>query len=150
MNVPARLHIVTLGVSDLARAVAFYRALGWESSPASQEEEIVWFELAGGVIGLWPREKLAEDAGLPPEPVAPFGGVTLAMCVESRDQVQPLLDVAEAAGGTLTKPATEAEWGGVSGYVTDPDGHPWEIAWNPFFTVRADGTLQLSTENPQP
>jgi uncharacterized protein len=143
MNVPARLHIVTLGVEDLDRSIAFYRALGWTLSPASVEGEIAWFELAGGVIGLWPRHKLADDAGLAAEPAAPFDGVTLAMCVEARDSVQPLLEAAAAAGGAVTKPATQADWGGVSGYFADPDGHTWEIAWNPTFTIREDGTLAL-------
>jgi catechol 2,3-dioxygenase-like lactoylglutathione lyase family enzyme len=143
MTVPARLSIVTLGVDDLPRSVAFYEALGWERSAASQEGVIVWFRMVGSVLGLYGSTSLAEDANLPAEPRAPFGGITLAVNVDREAEVQPALDAAQAAGGTILKPATRAEWGGLSGYFADPDGHPWEVAWNPSFGFHVDGTLDL-------
>jgi uncharacterized protein len=142
MTVPARISIVTLGVTDVTRSAGFYEALGWVRSSASQEE-IVWFKTADSVLGLFGRDMLAADARLPAEPAAPFGGITLAINVETADAVQPGLDAAVAAGGTLLKSAEKAEWGGVSGYFADPDGHPWEIAWNPSFALKEDGSLDM-------
>jgi len=141
-TVPARLSIVTLGVADLGRSVAFYAALGWERA-SSSSEEIAWFRTADSWLGLFPREELAADAALPADPVAPFGGVTLAICVESEADVAPALDAAVAAGGRLLKPATRADWGGLSGYFADPDGHPWEVAHNPFFPLDAAGRITI-------
>jgi uncharacterized protein len=142
MSIPARLGIVTLGVADLARAVAFYQALGWERC-ASSSDEIAWFRTADTNVGLFPWHELAADARLPAEPRAPFGGITLAINVESAEVVQPTLDAAVAAGGTLLKPATVMDWGGTSGYFADPDGHPWEVAHNPFFPIAADGRVHI-------
>ena len=139
---PARLHIVTLGVSDLARARSFYQGLGWELC-ASSNPEIAWFRTTGGLLGLFPHDLLAADAGLPDGPRPPFRGVTLAMCVETPEAVQPALEQAAAAGATIVKPATRAEWGGVSGYFTDPDGHAWEVAWNQAFPIAEDGSLTI-------
>ena len=143
MTVPARISIVTLGVDDLERSVAFYEALGWPKSSASMEGEIAWFTPAGSVVGLWDRRKLAEDTTLPAEPRAPFGGITLAINVDREEEVQPALDAAAAAGGSILKPATNQDWGGLSGYFADPDGHPWEVAWNPAFAIGEDGRLQI-------
>jgi catechol 2,3-dioxygenase-like lactoylglutathione lyase family enzyme len=142
MSIPARLGIVTLGVADLSRAVAFYQALGWERCTSSSDE-IAWFRTADTNIGLFPWHELADDAKLPAEPRARFGGITLAINVESADVVQPILDAAVAAGGTLLKPATVLDWGGTSGYFADPDGHPWEVAHNPFFPIGSDGRLHI-------
>ncbi|HYU57005.1 MAG TPA: VOC family protein [Actinomycetota bacterium] len=143
MTVPARLSIVTLGVDDLQRSIAFYEALGWRKSSASIEGVIAWFHTNETALGLFPRAELAADAALPSEPRAPFGGITLAMNIEHEELVQPLLEAAAAAGGSILKPATRADWGGVSGYFADPDGHPWEIAWNPGFELDEDGRLRL-------
>ena len=144
MAIPARISIVTLGVQDLGRAAAFYEALGWQRSSASLPDEIIWFKTAGTVLGLFPHELLAEDASLPAETATtPFKGSTLAINVETADEVQPALDEAARAGGKILKPATKADWGGVSGYFADPDGHAWEIAWNPGFPIRPDGLLDM-------
>jgi uncharacterized protein len=142
MTIPARLGIVTLGVADLPRSVAFYSALGWERCTSSSEA-IAWFRTADTNVGLFPWHELAEDARLPAEPRVPFGGITLAINVEAAEDVQPSLDAAVAAGGTLLKPATVTDWGGTSGYFADPDGHPWEIAHNPFFPIGQDGRVHI-------
>jgi catechol 2,3-dioxygenase-like lactoylglutathione lyase family enzyme len=142
MPVPAKINIVTLGVEDLERAAAFYAGLGWRRSAASNEQ-IVWFATAGSVLGLFPFAHLAEDATLDPIRPQGFGGVTLAINVSTEEEVQPALDAAAAAGGTIVKPATRADWGGLSGYFADPDGYPWEVAWNPFFPLDADGLLEM-------
>lgn len=141
MAVPARVSIVTLGVRDVARASAFYEALGWERA-ASSMDEIAWFRTADTNIGLFGNGALAADANLPPDR-ARFGGVTLAINVETEDAVAVALDAAVAAGATLLKPATRADWGGVSGYFADPDGHPWEVAYNPGFPIDPDGRVRI-------
>ena len=142
MTIPARLGIVTLGVADLARSIAFYEALGWERC-SSSSEAIAWFRTADTHIGLFPWDELAEDADLPPGRRPGFGGITLAINVEAADDVAPALAAVVAAGGTLLKPATLTDWGGTSGYVADPDGHPWEIAHNPDFAIGEDGRLHI-------
>ncbi len=142
MTIPARLGIVTLGVTDLARSSAFYAALGWERCTASSDA-IVWFRTADAHLGLFGWEELAEDAALPPEPRARFGGITLAINVDDEADVAPALEAAVAAGGTLLKPAIVADWGGTSGYFADPDGHPWEIAHNPHFPIDAEGRVRI-------
>jgi len=143
MTLPARLSIVTLGVADLERSIAFYGALGWQRKAASIDSSISWFGTADSTIGLFPWEELADDANLPAEPRARFGGITLAINVENPDAVTAGLDAAVAAGGTLLKPATLADWGGTSGYFADPDGHPWEIAHNPGFPIDEDGRVRI-------
>jgi catechol 2,3-dioxygenase-like lactoylglutathione lyase family enzyme len=142
VTIPARLGIVTLGVADLARSIAFYEALGWERC-ASSNDEIAWFRTADTHIGLFPWHELAGDARLPAEPRAPFGGITLAINVDTPEDVATCLDAVVAAGGTLLKPATVMDWGGTSGYATDPDGHPWEIAHNPHFLIDAEGRVRI-------
>ena len=143
MTVPARISIVTLGVADLARSIAFYEALGWERRSASIDGAIAWFGTADTNLGLFPWHELAEDARLPAEPRARFGGITLAINVETPEGVFAALEAAVAAGGSLLKPATAADWGGTSGYFADPDGHPWEVAHNPGFPIDADGRVRL-------
>jgi catechol 2,3-dioxygenase-like lactoylglutathione lyase family enzyme len=140
--IPARLGIVTLGVGDLARSIAFYQALGWERAGSSMDE-ICWFHTADTNLGLFPREDLAADAGLPNEPPQRFAGFTLAINVETEDEVGAGLQAAVDAGATLVKPATRADWGGLSGYFADPDGFLWEIAWNPSFPIGADGRTHI-------
>jgi catechol 2,3-dioxygenase-like lactoylglutathione lyase family enzyme len=142
MTVPARLGIVTLGIADLARSVAFYEALGWERCTSSSEA-IAWLRTADTHVGLFPWAELADDARLPAEPRARFGGITLAINVDAAEAVAVALADAVAAGATLLKPATPTDWGGTSGYFADPDGHPWEIAHNPFFPIDADGRLRI-------
>jgi catechol 2,3-dioxygenase-like lactoylglutathione lyase family enzyme len=142
MTIPARLGIVTLGVDDLARSIAFYEALGWERCTSSSDA-IAWFRTADSHIGLFPWHELADDARLPAEPRARFGGITLAINVDAAEDVGTFLEAAAVAGATLLKPATVTDWGGTSGYFADPDGHPWEIAHNPFFPIDPDGRLRI-------
>ncbi|GAA2742624.1 MULTISPECIES: VOC family protein [Kitasatospora] len=139
---PARISIVTLGVSDLARSAAFYQALGWERSSASSPE-IVWFRTADSALGLFPAEELAADAGVPAGGEPAFRGITLAVNLESPELVDAALRVAVKAGATVVKPPTPTTWGGYSGYFEDPDGHLWELAHNPFFPFTESGRLDL-------
>ncbi|QLG64253.1 VOC family protein [Halorarum salinum] len=123
--------LVTLGVEDLDRAIEFYRdGLGLPMRDRDGEE-IAFFDLEGAMLALYPRDLLAEDAGVPAEGSG-FGGVTIAHNVDDRDSVDAVLSEAEAAGGDLVKPGEDADWGGYSGYFADPDGHLWEVAWNPY------------------
>lgn len=142
MTVPARVTLATLGVSDIARATAFYEALGWERS-SSSNDQISFFKTVGGLLALFGYEALAEDAQLPASPRQPFGGITLAINVETPEAVSAALDAAVAAGGSLLKGAERAEWGGTSGYFADPDGYPWEVAHNPFFPLDDEGRAHL-------
>lgn len=143
MAVPARLGLVTLGVADLARATAFYEALGWEKATSSIEGTIVWFRTADTHLGLFAYDELAADANLAGPRAPGFGGITLAINVETEDAVTRALAAAEAAGGTIVKPAARADWGGFSGYFADPDGYPWEVAYNPHFPIGEDGRLRI-------
>lgn len=137
-----RIGLVTLGVRDLERAARFYRdGLGWPPSGASSDE-VVFFRTGGVVLALYPRAALAADAGLPAEGSG-FGGITLAHNVARREEVDAALARAVAAGATLLRPARAADWGGYSGYFADPDGYPWEVAWNPHFPLAPDGSLRL-------
>ena len=143
MTIPARLSIVTLGVADLDRSIAFYEAVGWHRKSASIDDTIAWFGTADSTIGLFPWEELADDANLPSEPPTRFRGITLSINVETAEAVSSGLDAAVAAGGVLLKPATLADWGGTSGYFADPDGHVWEIAHNPGFPIDPDGRVRV-------
>ncbi|MEX0713642.1 MAG: VOC family protein [Pirellulales bacterium] len=138
-----RVSLITLGVADLVRSRNFYETgLGWRVGFAN--EEVVFFQLIGAVLALFRRTDLAKDAGLAVEAVG-AGGVALAHNVRSRDQVEAVLREAAAAGGRILKPAHDASWGGYSGYFSDPDGHPWEVAWNPHWTLEPDGGIRLKT-----
>ncbi|MBP0450023.1 MULTISPECIES: VOC family protein [unclassified Kitasatospora] len=139
---PARISIVTLGVADLDASARFYEALGWRRSSASSPE-IVWFRTADSVLGLFPHDELAADAGVPPTGEPSFRGVTLAVNLESPELVDAALKTAVAAGATVVKPPTATSWGGYSGYFEDLDGHLWELAHNPFFPFTEDGSLDL-------
>ncbi|MBI5137944.1 MAG: VOC family protein [Nitrospirae bacterium] len=136
-----RISLVTLGVADLSRSRAFYERLGWRASSASTDT-VVFFQAGGMILGLYPRRLLAEDARLDPQGSG-FGGITLAHNGRGKAEVDRLLAEAVAAGATLLKPAEDACWGGYSGYFADPDGHPWEVAWNPFFPIADNGTISL-------
>lgn len=134
--------LVTLGVEDLERARAFYRdGLGLPLSSVSNED-IAFFRTGGAVLAIFPYKSLAEDVGLSPEGEG-FRRVSLAHNVAEREQVDEMLEEAVVVGTTLVKPAEDASWGGRSGYFADPDGHLWEVAWNPYFPFAADGTLEL-------
>jgi catechol 2,3-dioxygenase-like lactoylglutathione lyase family enzyme len=136
-----RLSIVTLGVSDLTASRSFYQRLGWSPSATASNDEIVFFQLGGIVLALYGRAALAKDAGL--EPGRGFGGVALAYNARCKDDVDATLAAAKDAGARILKPAEEAFWGGYSGCFADPDGHPWEVAWNPHFAIQDDGSIKL-------
>lgn len=135
-----RITLVTLGVSDLARAKGFYEALGWRGQ---EVEETVFFQAGGLGLILWDRDELATDCGLEPGPAAGFGGIALAHNVRSDAEVDALLAAVEQAGGTITKPAIVNAIGFYSGAFVDPDGHAWEIAHNPGFALAEDGSVIL-------
>ncbi|WP_153131184.1 VOC family protein [Dechloromonas hortensis] len=137
-----QIHFITLGVADLARSRAFYKALGWQESSASQEA-IAFYQAGSLAFALFQREALAEDANVPPAGSG-FAGFTLAHNVESEAAVLALLEEAVAAGATLVRPADKVFWGGFRGYFADPDGFLWEACYNPFVTLEADGSLRLS------
>jgi len=140
-----RLSLVSLGVRDVAVATAFYERLGWQRSAKNSNEMISFFQLGGIILGLYGRGPLAADIGLASAAGSGFAGVTLAHNARSKEEVDVLLKAAEAAGATVVKPAEDVFWGGYSGYFQDPDGHYWEIAWNPFFPVAEDGGVTLPT-----
>lgn len=136
-----RVTLVTLGVVDLARAVRFYRdGLGWPMSSASAGD-MAAFKLDGLVLMLWGRDLLAADAGVPND--NGFGGIALAHNVHQPEQVDAVLAAAAAAGATITRPAHDADWGGRTGYFLDPDGHAWEVAWNPGWPLGPDGRMTI-------
>ena len=126
---------------DLARARAFYEALGWKTG-AGPDDDVVFFQAGGLIVGLWSRESLAEDSAV--EDTGGWGGITLAHNVDSPEDVDAVIAEAEAAGATIGRPGAATFWGGYSGVFVDPDGHPWEVAHNPHWTLRNDGSVQLS------
>jgi uncharacterized protein len=136
-----RVSLITLGVADLARSRAFYEALGWRGQ---EVQETVFFQAGGLALVLWGRDKLAADSGVPDRPAdGSFDGIALAHNVRSRDEVDALADAAEQAGATITRRPAETSYGGYAACFADPDGHIWEIAHNPGFTLAEDGALQL-------
>jgi catechol 2,3-dioxygenase-like lactoylglutathione lyase family enzyme len=136
-----RLSIVTLGVKDLARSRHFYEALGWAASPKS-DGDIVFFQAGGMAIALYPWTLLAKDATVKPDGSG-FQGITLAHNVRDKNDVANILKEAEKAGAKILKPAQDVFWGGHSGYFSDPDGHLWEVAWNPHSKLDANGQFIL-------
>ena len=136
-----RVSLVTLGVADLDRSLRFYEALGWKRGNA--DEGVVFFQIPGAVFALWSRAALAADARVA-DTGASFGGIALAYNARSKEEVDVVLAEAVAAGATLLKPAEEVFWGGYSGYFADPDGHPWEVAWNPGWSLDEEGRVSLS------
>jgi catechol 2,3-dioxygenase-like lactoylglutathione lyase family enzyme len=136
-----RVSLVTLGVADLARARAFYEALGWRSD-SPPENEVVFFQAGGMVLALWGRGELAEDSGV--DDPGGFGGIALAYNTRSPEEVDALLHAAELAGATVTRRGAPTFWGGYSGVFLDLDGHPWEVAHNPFWSLEADGSIRLA------
>lgn len=141
-----RLSVVTVGVADLARARAFYEdVLGWTPTPQSAGD-VVFFQAGGVVLALYPRALLAEDARATDAGARGFGGVTLAHNVRAREDVDRVLEEIARRGGRILKPAEDASWGGRSGYFADPDGVPWEVAWNPGFPLDAEGIPRLLAE----
>ena len=135
-----RVSLITIGVDDLAAARRFYEALGWR---CKEVEETVFVQAGGSAVVLWGREKLAADAGVEDTKADGFGGIALAQNVRSAAEVDGVMAAAAAAGATITKPAAETFYGGYAGYFADLDGHLWEIAHNPGFTLTEDGSLVL-------
>jgi hypothetical protein len=135
-----RLSLVTLGVSDLERARAFYTALGWTTG-AEPGDDVVFFEAGGMIVALWDRAKLAEDSGV--SDGGGWGGVTFAYNTRSPEEVDKVIDEARAAGADIPREPGETFWGGYSGIFVDPEGHPWEVAHNPRWTIHDDGSISL-------
>jgi uncharacterized protein len=135
-----RVSLFTLGVSDLPRARAFYEALGWKTR-AEPDDDVVFFQAGGMVVALWGRDKLAEDSAVTDG--GGWGGVTLAYNTRSPEEVDEVIEEARAAGATIGREPGKTFWGGYSGVFIDPDGHPWEVAHNPRWTVGEDGSLTL-------
>ena len=136
-----RISLVTLGVGDLARAVAFYEAMGLKRNERLADG-VAFFQMGGLILALWPREELARDAGM--DNARPgFCGVALAYNTRSKGEVAQVLAMAEAAGGRVLKPAARAAWGGMQGYFEDSEGNLWEVAHNPDFPIDAEGRISL-------
>ncbi len=129
--VQQRISLVTLGVTDLARARSFYETLGWRDG-RQPDEEVCFYQAGGMVFALWTA---LGGHGAP--------GVELAYNVRTPEEVSDVLAAAERAGGTVVRPASRAEWGGTSGAFADPDGYVWEVAHNPGWTLGEDGTVRI-------
>jgi len=138
--VEQRVSLITLGVADVARSRAFYETLGWTTS-AEPGSDIVFFQAGGMIVALWSRAELATDTVV--EDGGGWGGITLAHNVRSPAEVDAALVEADAAGATIGRSGAETNWGGYSGVFVDPDGHAWEIAHNPFWTLDDDGSVRL-------
>jgi uncharacterized protein len=136
-----RLSLVTLGVSDLGRARDFYEALGWRSG-AAPADDVVFFQAGGMIVALWGRDQLAEDTGV--DDSGRWGGITLAYNARSPEEVDAVIAEAERAGAQIPRYGAETFWGGYSGIFVDPDGHPWEVAHNPHWTIEEDGSVRLN------
>jgi predicted lactoylglutathione lyase len=134
--------LITLGVADFKKSVEFYESgLGWKKSGKSTDD-MALFPFGGIALSLYPRELLAEDADVTPGGSG-FAGITISINVESEKEADKLMAAAEKAGAKIIKPAQKVFWGGYSGYFADPDGHLWEVAYNPFWQLNADGSLEL-------
>jgi catechol 2,3-dioxygenase-like lactoylglutathione lyase family enzyme len=135
-----RLSLVTLGVRDLPRARAFYEGLGW-SSGAAPGDDVVFFQAGCMIVALWDRERLTEDSAV--RDGGGWGGVTLAYNARSPEEVDAVISEARAAGATIAREPGETFWGGYSAIFIDPEGHPWEVAHNPRWTIADDGSVSL-------
>ena len=135
-----RVTLITLGISDLGRARKFYEALGWKTG-AAEGDDVVFFQAGGMVLALWSRAKLAEDSAVADSPG--WGGITLAYNTRSTDEVDEVIEEAREAAATIGREPAETFWGGYSGIFIDPDGHPWEVAHHPGWTLEEDGSLTI-------
>jgi uncharacterized protein len=136
-----RVSLITLGVRDLARARRFYEALGWQTG-AQPDDDVVFFQAGDMIFALWDRAKLAEDSCV--EDRDGWGGVTLALNLASPEEVDAVIEEARAAGATIGGEPGKTFWGGYSSVFIDPEGHPWEIAHNPHWTLTAEGGVRLA------
>lgn len=139
-----RVSLITLGVADVPRARAFYEALGWHMDWGLDDDtdQVAFFQVGGMIVGLWDRAKLATDSGVENSPG--WGGVTLGYNVGSPEEVDWVIQEARAAGATVPREPGKTFWGGYSGVFIDPNGHPWEVAHNPSWTVHEDGRTTLT------
>jgi len=137
--VDQRVSLVTLGVGDLGRSRRFYEGLGWKRG--NRDEGVVFFQIPGGVLALWGRHELAAETGL--RDGGGFGGIALAYNARSRQEVDAVIAEAERAGARILRHPAETVWGGYSGYFSDPDGHPWEVAHNPAWLFDTQGGVVL-------
>jgi uncharacterized protein len=135
-----RLSLVTLGVADLARARAFYEALGWRTK-AAPDADVVFFQAGGMIVALWGRAELAADSGVTDG--GGWGGITLAHNVRSPEEVDAVVAQAKRAGAQVTRAPEKTLWGGYGGVFVDPDGHAWEVAHNPHWTIAEDGSIRI-------
>jgi catechol 2,3-dioxygenase-like lactoylglutathione lyase family enzyme len=135
-----RVSVITLGVRDLKRSRAFYEALGWHTRSAP-DDDVVFFQAGGMIVALWDRAKLAADSGV--DDGGGWGGVTLAHNVRSPAEVDSVTEEARSAGANVVREPGETFWGGYTAAVVAPDGHPWEIAHNPRWPLRDDGSVEL-------
>ncbi len=139
---PQRVTLITLGVADLDRSKAFYGAMGW--TPTADEGEVVFYQINGMVLGFFGLGPLAKDQGRSDAKLG-TGAMTLAQNFNTEDEVDAAYAAAIKAGATALKAPEKVFWGGYSGYYADPDGHVWEVAYNPFWTLNDDGSLTLPT-----
>jgi catechol 2,3-dioxygenase-like lactoylglutathione lyase family enzyme len=140
MTIPARLNAVTIGARDIAKLGSFYDALGWQRGSGSGDDFVI-YRMAGAVLTLYPLTNLAEDSNLQAAPAGNFGGVSLGVNVERKEQVDEAIATARGAGAMITKDPIDTFWGGRSGYFSDPEGNLWEIAWAPMFRFDERGSL---------
>ena len=136
-----RISLITLGVADVARARDFYAAMGWAVGAEPDGGDVVFFQAGGMILGLWGREQLAEDSAVTDD--GGWGGVTIAYNARSHEEVDAVLAEAERAGARIGRPGAATFWGGYSGVFLDPDGHPWEVAHNPGWTLDDEGRVSL-------
>ena len=137
-----RLSLVTLGVRDRARARRFYEALGWRTA-ADDNDDVVFFQAGGMIVALWGRAQRAEDSTV--EEGGGWGGVTVAYNTRSPEEVDAVIEEARRAGATIGREPAATFWGGYSAVFIDPEGHPWEVAHNPGWTVGPDGATRLGS-----
>jgi catechol 2,3-dioxygenase-like lactoylglutathione lyase family enzyme len=134
-----RISLITLGVADLRRAMDFYAGMGWDGS--SPDGDVAFFQAGGMIFALWDRQKLENDSCV--QDGGGWGGVTFAYNVRSPAEVDAVIEDARGAGARIAREPGETFWGGYSGVFVDPEGHPWEVAHNPHWTIRDDGTVSL-------
>jgi predicted lactoylglutathione lyase len=135
-----RVTVITLGYRDYQRARDFYTAMGWEVRWT--DDDVIFFQAGPMILSVWDREKLADDSGV--QDSGGWGGVTLGYNVNSPEEVDEVLAQAKAAGGAVPRPGGKTFWGGYSGIFVDPEGHPWEVAHNPNWTLHEDGSVSLN------
>jgi predicted lactoylglutathione lyase len=140
--VPAHISLITLGVADIAKATSFYERFGFVRSTSASADSVSFFQAGPVVLALWGRDAQRDDAQAA-ELWTGNGGIVVAQNLASEDAVDVAMARAEAAGARILKPAAKAFWGGYNGYFADPDGHVWEVAFNPFWELDEDGRVKL-------